>query len=84
MQKLQESIDRVRGSDPAVFAKSSCRSAKDTSLYDKKFKGIYQDKLAQHKDNSVNTKIMCLLDAAVEVLKVRVTPDPDTSATNVY
>lgn len=36
--KLQDVIDRVRGEGECVFVKTTCRSAKDTAIFDVKFR----------------------------------------------
>ena len=63
-------MDKVRGEDSDVFVKSSCRSAKDTTLYDKRFKAKYSEFLNKKTEKNLNDKIICLLEAAMEVLKV--------------
>lgn len=40
--KLQALMDKVRGTDNHVFVKTSCRSAKDTPIYNQNFRSLYR------------------------------------------
>jgi hypothetical protein len=76
---LQQVIDNVRSNGPDaapdehVFVKTSCRSAKDTTIYDTNFRSLYRTHLnSQGRDPfNENDQLRALLEAAVEILKVR-------------
>jgi len=103
---LQKVIDAVKSNgdgaapDEYVFVKTSCRSAKDTAVFDERldyrarlmitmalmisflhlslsihpfhrFKSLYRDRLSKKQEQSENDRIASLLEAAIEVLKVR-------------
>ncbi|RMZ92869.1 cell division cycle 123-like protein [Brachionus plicatilis] len=63
----------VKKSSDYVFVKTSSRSAKDSPLADKKLKDIYTNylnELNEEEKVTENQKVICLLRAAFECLKV--------------
>eukprot|EP01126_Amoeba_proteus_P022828 TRINITY_DN2299_c0_g1_i10.p1 TRINITY_DN2299_c0_g1~~TRINITY_DN2299_c0_g1_i10.p1 ORF type:complete len:232 (-),score=54.17 TRINITY_DN2299_c0_g1_i10:696-1391(-) len=53
-----------------VFVKTSCRSAKDTTLYNANFKKAYSTFLEQKSEkDSLNSQVCALLEAGCEALK---------------
>jgi hypothetical protein len=64
-------IERVRGKDEFVFVKTSCRSAKDTTVFSESFRSLYRSFLLKKQDRSENSRIISLLEAGTEILKVR-------------
>lgn len=69
---FQKVVDLVReGDSGCVFVKTSCRSAKDAPANQKNLVKYYANFLAQADDNSDHSKIMCMLKAGLEVMKVR-------------
>eukprot|EP01102_Stenamoeba_stenopodia_P008490 TRINITY_DN2443_c0_g1_i1.p1 TRINITY_DN2443_c0_g1~~TRINITY_DN2443_c0_g1_i1.p1 ORF type:complete len:348 (-),score=92.64 TRINITY_DN2443_c0_g1_i1:24-1067(-) len=74
---LQKVIDAVKSNgegaapDECVFVKTSCRSAKDTAVFDARFRSLYRDRLSQKQERNENDKLASLLEAAIEILKVR-------------
>jgi hypothetical protein len=72
--ELQEAIDRVRcsASEP-VFIKASSRSAKDAPTSRSRLGTIFSELLRAHPEperSSDNTKLVCMLQAGLELLKV--------------
>lgn len=68
---LQKVIDEVRGEDEFVFVKTSCRSPKDTVIFASSFKEKYQAALKNSGSRSENSKLVSLLEAAIDLLKTR-------------
>ena len=68
---LQKVIDEVRGEDEFVFVKTSCRSPKDTVIFADSFKDKYKGALRKAGSRSENSKLVCLLEAAIDLLKTR-------------
>jgi len=67
---VSEVIESMKGDAGCVFVKTSCRSAKDTSLYSTKFKEAYVASIAKRKeDSSFNSKVIGLLEAGLHALK---------------
>jgi hypothetical protein len=60
----------MKGKSGCVFVKTSCRSAKDTAIYNLKFREIYTQILSKKSTRTDNDKIMCLLETGMEVLKM--------------
>lgn len=73
-QRLQSVMDTfLTGDSDSVFVKTSSRSAKDAPMAQSRFKGLYEDLLAQEveEQRSVeNTQIACLLRAAFYAMRV--------------
>jgi len=59
----------MKGDLGCVFVKTSCRSAKDTTLYSQLFKTYYQESMAKRADPSFNSKVIGLLEAGLNALK---------------
>jgi len=72
---LQVVIDRVRGTDDAVFVKTTCRSAKDTALYADNFKKLFRETLSKMNPADENDQIRALLVAGAESLKSHTAKD---------
>ncbi|KAJ5066361.1 hypothetical protein M0811_13740 [Anaeramoeba ignava] len=70
-ENLQKVINEIKQDDPQVFVKSSSRSAKDTGPYQQKFIMEYQAKLKAKKLRDDNDKMISLLEAGYEMLKVK-------------
>lgn len=72
----------MKGDEGCVFVKTSCRSAKDTTcaypistlltvkVYSSMFKKYYQESMAKRQDTSLNSKVIGLLEAGLNALKV--------------
>jgi hypothetical protein len=65
--RLSEFID----ADGYAFVKTSSRSAKDSPLATKQFKALYESYLRGASQPTENEKIVCLLRAAFECLRVK-------------
>ena len=68
---LQAVIDRVQARPGAgVFVKASSRSAKDAPTSRRRLGELYHARLAAAADGTDNTKIVCMLQAGLEIMKV--------------
>ena len=67
---LAAAIDAAIDSETGVFAKTSCRSAKDVTLKSPRFHDLFHRTLATQPDKSVNSQIIAMLQAATSVLCV--------------
>jgi len=67
---LQKVINAVKGSDEYVFVKTSSRSAKDTGIYQTRFLEKYRKFLSDRPSKQDNDKMVCLLQAGTEMLKI--------------
>lgn len=74
-RRLQGVMDKfLKDESDFVFVKTSSRSAKDAPMAQSRFKGLYQEYLAQEPEelrNVENTQITCLLRAAFCAMRVR-------------
>lgn len=68
VEKLDVIINSLKGDQGAVFVKTSCRSAKDTTLYSVRFNSAFEAALSKATDNSLNSKMIALLQAGTEAL----------------
>lgn len=73
-QRLQAVMDKfLKEKSDFVFVKTSSRSAKDAPMAQSRFKGLYQEYLAQEPkelQSTENTQITCLLRAAFCAMRV--------------
>eukprot|EP00040_Diaphanoeca_grandis_P041754 m.263444 g.263444 ORF g.263444 m.263444 type:complete len:365 (+) comp50435_c0_seq1:183-1277(+) len=77
-QSLQATIEAVRLSDNVdapVFIKASSRSAKDAPTSQHTLSDMYKARLAVASDRTDNTKVICMLQAGLEMLKAYTAAD---------
>jgi len=66
---LTKVIDDVRDGGDCVFVKTSCRSAKDTTIYALQFRELYKTFLQKKDSPTTNNKVIALLEAGTNALK---------------
>ncbi|KAJ5071872.1 cell division cycle protein [Anaeramoeba ignava] len=69
--KLEKAMLEMTNGDPTkpVFIKSSCRSPKDSVVYEKEFLDLYKSFLEKQFDQSINSKIWALTKAGMKMLQ---------------